>query len=470
MSTARSQTPDVTTRIRGLQYDNRCSRRVFCLTLVLYAVMISVDAIRKVAGLPQGVIGIVYVVTGITYIVFFISEDRKVSHGTACPTYFPLLLVMLSAWCIGDAIAPGIPVGMAILGGVTYVFFAPLFYVGSDLMSDEQVSHKALKIVALTGSVVGMGAIISALLGSSAPTLLQPIDPTVAIHNSNYGNVYLAPSIFASAEEAAEYLVVAFFAWAALAAQPKGKMRPTVSVAVGILILGGLIAAERRADIYVAVGGILVLLLLDRVFPPAGSRRYTFPRGLKVHGNIGVPLMLAAIVSVVLISVLGSTKLVSFLTDTDKPGSYVAVLFGIGTPVSFAGQGTGTSTQGGYAVGTSESPITNSQGTYPGYLLGGRTFRLVEGGLDKTLIELGWVGVALYGAVFCSVIAPLVMSIRRLDSVGRALTILAIALGIVFLKGHASLDDPILQPLFWLSVGGAWGRRAMQPQTRKHLT
>jgi hypothetical protein len=32
------------------------------------------------------------------------------------------------------------------------------------------------------------------------------------------------------------------------------------------------------------------------------------------------------------------------------------------------------------------------------------------------------------------------------------------ALGVVFLKGHQSLDDPLIQPLFWLGVGGIWGR------------
>ena len=35
---------------------------------------------------------------------------------------------------------------------------------------------------------------------------------------------------------------------------------------------------------------------------------------------------------------------------------------------------------------------------------------------------------------------------------------LAIALGVVFLKNHQSLDDPLIQPLFWLSVGGIWER------------
>ena len=85
-------------------------------------------------------------------------------------------------------------------------------------------------------------------------------------------------------------------------------------------------------------------------------------------------------------------------------------------------------------------------------------FIATEGGLSKTWLELGIIGVVLYGAVFWVALAPAIRSLRRLDGAGVALTMLAIALGVVFLKGHQSLDDPLIQPLFWLSVGGIWGR------------
>ena len=88
----------------------------------------------------------------------------------------------------------------------------------------------------------------------------------------------------------------------------------------------------------------------------------------------------------------------------------------------------------------------------------GRSFLSAEGGLTKTWLELGVVGVALYAGVFLSVLGPPLRSLRCLDGVGRALTVLTVALGIVFLKGHASLDDPPVQPLFWLAAGGIWGR------------
>jgi O-antigen ligase len=131
------------------------------------------------------------------------------------------------------------------------------------------------------------------------------------------------------------------------------------------------------------------------------------------------------------------------------------------------GQGPGTSTQGVAVVGATPLTAGLPRGSYGTYILDGRTFVTAEGGLAKTWLELGIMGVVLYGAVFWVALAPAVRSLRRLDGAGVALTILAIALGVVFLKGHQSLDDPLIQPLFWLSVGGIWGRARAVASVRR---
>jgi hypothetical protein len=43
--------------------------RLAVLTFCLYLAMLSVDAVRKVAGLPWSVIGIIYLITAVIYIV-----------------------------------------------------------------------------------------------------------------------------------------------------------------------------------------------------------------------------------------------------------------------------------------------------------------------------------------------------------------------------------------------------------------
>jgi uncharacterized membrane protein len=105
-------------------------------------------------------------------------------------------------------------------------------------------------------------------------------------------------------------------------------------------------------------------------------------------------------------------------------------------------------------------------GQYVAYNTGGRIFMTTEGGLTKTWLELGLIGVMLYAAVFTSALGPMIRSMRRLDDAGRALLVLTVVLGIVFLKGHQSLDNPLVQPLYWLAAGGIWGRLRSTPSRK----
>jgi hypothetical protein len=429
-------------------------RRVAGLTLVLYLATLSLDAVRKVAGLPTGILSIIYVITVLIYIIIIPgTADRK----RATPHTLPVWLFMLSLWCLAVAFVQHIPLEMALLGWSSYVFFVPLLYVGAELAADDRLAAKALKVVVICGGVVGLGAIASAVLGQSAPTLLQPIIPAVGFHSSNVGNIYLAPSIFATAEEAAEQLLIALFAWAALAHLTNGRLRRVPSGFLGILIAAGLIATARRADIDVAIAGIIAVLIQGSIWAPVSTRKLTARIAVQARGRLGAAVFLAAAGSVLLVFFLGQTNLTSFLTS-GSPGSRISLMFSLPSLGSPLGQGTGTSTQGVVALGG--IPITSGplQNSYASYILDGRTFISAEGGLPKTWLELGIMGVVLYAAVFWVALAPAIRSLRRLDGAGVALTILSIALGVIFLKGQQSLDDPLIQPLFWLGVGGIWGR------------
>ena len=170
-----------------------------------------------------------------------------------------------------------------------------------------------------------------------------------------------------------------------------------------------------------------------------------------------------------IIPILGATKLIPFLIS-GGPSGRLSLMFSVNGYNPVIGQGPGTSTRALVSRwgATPLNPLSSGgQGT--GYVLDGRTLVSTEGGLTKTWLELGILGVALYGGVFFSTLAPIARS-PRLDGAGRALTILALALGIVFLKGHQDLDDPLVQPLFWLAVGGAWGRmRVLDSRCEKRL-
>jgi hypothetical protein len=422
------------------------------LTFVLYLATLSLDAIRKVTGLPASILIIIYVVTAIIYISAIPGTAGRIQ---VAPRLIPVWLFLLSLWCLAVALVQHIPLEMAILGWASYVFFVPLLYVGAELAADDRVAVKALKVVMISGGIVAAGAIASALMGQSAPTILQPIIPVVGIHSSSIGNIYLSPSIFADAEEASEQLLIALFAWAALAHLAHGSWPRIPSALLGILIASGLVVAARRADIDVAVAGIIAVLIHGRIRVPTSAGKLAAHSAAQTRGRLGAAAFLAAAGSVGLIFFfLGQTKLASFLAS-GSPGSRISLIFSLNSSSSLIGQGPGTSTQGVSVVGAVPLKV---QGSYGSYLLGGRTFIVAEGGLAKTWLELGIMGVVFYGVIFWVALAPVIRSLRRLDGAGVTFAMLAIALGVVFLKGHQSLDDPLIQPLFWLTVGGIWGR------------
>ena len=450
------QIPDLATRaVQGNKRILQKQRsRVAVLTCILYLTTLSVDAVRKVTGLPASVIAIIYVITGMIYIVAGpVTAGRK--HAT--PRMLPIWLFMISAWCLAVALAEHIPSKIALLGWASYVFFVPLLYVGAKLATDDRLTVKALRVVTISGGIVGIGAIASAVLGQSAPAVLQPIIPSVGVHSFGMGNIYLAPSVFATAEEASEQLLMALFAWAALAQLTNGRSQRKSWAFLGVLIASGLFVTARRTDIYVAVIGIIAALILGRIRVPASAGRSMARAATRTSSWLGGAVFLAVAGSVALVFFLGETSLAPFLTS-GSPESRISEMFSFPRTGSLIGQGPGTSTQGLAAVGASPLGTGLLNGSYPGYVLDGRSFIVAEGGLARTWLELGIIGVVLYGAIFWAALAPALRSLRQLDGAAVAFTMLAIALGVVFLKAQASLDDPLVQPLFWLGVGGIWGR------------
>jgi hypothetical protein len=428
---------------RGLWQKRRS--RLAVLTFCLYLATLSVDAVRKAAGLPASAVGVIYVITAVIYLVAIPgTTDRR--HDF--PRILPVLLFLMSTWCLVGAVVQSIGIEQALLGWASYVFFVPLLYVGAELAADDTLVAKGLRIIVIGGSLVGVGAIVSAALGASAPSVLQPIVPAVGIHTFGTAAIYLAPSFFATSEEAAEQLLIASFAWAALMCVGNaGKGRVPLTF-LGILIASGLIATARRADIDVAVAGIIVVLLLGRAQAP---RRRVVGR----RSRLGAGAFFAIAGAVALVPLLGGAELVSFLTS-GSIASRISSMFALPGNDWLVGQGPGTSTQGITVIGAASGGSGLSP--YATYTLNNRTFIGTEGGLSKTWLELGIMGVVLYGAIFWGALAPAIRSLRRLDGSALAFTMLAIALGVIFLKGHQSLDDPLIQPLFWLAVGGIWGR------------
>ena len=444
---------EATTTVTVARSSGSARRSVPVLLIsMLYIVIILIDPIRKITGLPNSAEGVIYLITILIYLRLYISREQVLNR----PRYLPAVLAFLTAWCVLTAFVDQIPAGTAILGWSSYVFFVPLFYVGRDLMGDDQLAGRVLTACVVTGSVVAVGAIIGFAVGSAAPRFLQPLVPAAGYHSFDTSSIYLAPSLFANAEEASEQLLLAFFAWLALMQMSARPLRNKLATILGAVIAGGMIATARRTELVVAIGGVLCLIVVSSLAPFQGSDdQHSAERSAKVR--LWASLAVIIIGSGALAVFLGAFRLLPFLTSGSPPERLSLMLSRPGSML-LAGQGPGTSTQALNVVGANSLYSANTQGLYREYVLNGRTFATVEGGFTKTWVELGLIGVVSYGCVFASALLPVTRRLGRLDPVGRALLILAFALGVIFLKGHQSLDDPLIQPLFWICTGATWAR------------
>jgi hypothetical protein len=437
--------------------------RLIGLMLILYLSTLSVDGVRKVASLQADAIGIIYVITALIYLK---AAPRVAWPSREANRTLPIWLFMLSLWCVAVTFFQQIPPELALLGWTSYVFFVPLAYLGVQLTENDRVAAIVLRLVTICGAAIGATVIIGAILKTSAPMLFQPIAVDAAFHSFQGNQIYLPSSVFATAEEASEQLLIAFFAWIALMHLDHGRFRRIFSAALGALIIGGLLFAAARVDLYVVAIGIVAVLVLDHIRVsastlPSAVRKRSGMRSERMRSGLGITVFLAGVGSTCFMLFWGGSMLQSFLVS-GSAGSRISIMFSLTDPASLIGQGPGTSTQGTVVLPGVSAAFTSWPGAPDSYFMDGRVYTSVEGGLAKTWLELGVIGVALYGAVFLSALLPAICFLRRLDGVGTTLIVLVGAMGVIFLKNHQSLDDPLIQPLFWLAVGGIWGRiRAM---------
>ncbi|MFZ5869234.1 MAG: hypothetical protein ACOYXW_01680 [Actinomycetota bacterium] len=417
----------------------------------LFAAILLVDPVRKLGLVDAPLILLIYVATGIILLSLLLSGRGNRPSG---PPLLPILLIALTAWCLVNAVLTQVPLVMVALGTATYVFFVPLVYAGIRIAESGTALTTLLRVVSIVGSLVGVGAIISSVLGPSAPVVLRPVAEDAAFHSFLEGNIYLSPSIFVSGEMAAEILLVSLFAWLASLSLSTHALGPAQAL-LGAAIAVGLLSTARRTVIAAALAGFVAFGLL-RYLDSLKARNHPLARK---SAGLGPAVVLAVVGSASLVGSAGTDGLVPFLTvGSSEVLSRLTGMFSVLHPFALVGQGIGTSTQGLVQFGAIPLPGYFNGGLYNLYLFQGRVLTAAEGGLAKAWLEIGVTGVLLYAAVFAVVIIGPFRRLRHLDGMGRAAILLVIALSIVFLKGHQSLDNPRIQPLYWIAAGIAWQR------------
>ena len=99
------------------------------LVLPLYLVTVSVDAIRKVDGLPTSLLGVVNLIVGCMSLVLL--PDIRNGVGSV-PSYLPVWLALLIVWCLTEALVRRVPVSTALLDCASVAFFSRSFTTGRN--------------------------------------------------------------------------------------------------------------------------------------------------------------------------------------------------------------------------------------------------------------------------------------------------------------------------------------------------
>lgn len=410
------------------------SRMLVTLLSAIYVLILLEDALRKTFGAPNGILIVKDILILFLYCIYLrrcVGADK---------TYWApvwIVGVCLLAWLTLEATLPRAGIVTFLLALKTYLLYVPLMCIGRVAFANERIRRRILGVLTLAGTAIGAAAIGSALLRDSAPPLLQPIVEEVATHSYTYGELFLAPSIFATGEKAADQLLLAALAATALVLEARNTRRRLLAVGALAVCLVGLFATARRTPLILALIGMLILFIQAKRL---GARRGSFPLGRTIYGVIVV-----AVISVIAIGTLSIQGFVGYITDV-RNGANVVRQF-VALPPDFLrleGNGSGTATQGATHLGL-QAP------TY---------FGESEGIVAKVWFELGPVGFGLYvlliGVALRSVFRATRRGGRAEFSVPEcAATLFVVAVLIMALKGFQQFDNSQVQITFWLAAGFA---------------
>lgn len=402
--------------------------------VVLYVTILVVDLARKVLGAPTSALLLGDIATVLIY-------AQCIQHLRRGRSRFPavafVLFIALVVWVLLEGSTSRSTLGTLLLGVRGYAMYVPLALVGAGLFTNREASRRAAYGLTIGGVFIAAGAIASALLGSSAPLALEPIVPEVALRSFEDREIYLAPSVFATGEKAADQLMFSLLAGVALFLSERRWRRIWVAVGLAVMTAGMVATARRTPLVLAAAAGLTLLVLRDST----NGRRARSPirRLPAITAGAG-----ALVASALLIGGAG------FATFVSSPSNALNVLDNIvqppSNPLNVEGQGAGTSSTGLDQLRAETA-----------------TLERAEGLMARVWLELGLVGLLIYGSMLLTGVIGALRMTRGGDVWQCAAGLAAVSIFLLALKGHQALGNGQVQPLFWLCVGAAWA-----PHSERH--
>jgi hypothetical protein len=431
--------------------------------LILYLSFVLTDLIRRFIsyyGSGWGYVGLLtidvaFILTLLSLYLLFVrrGESDKASASIALdlPPIFKMLLVLFEGWVIIQMFNPYYPSIVLSLAAVRE-YILPIFAMGLGWFVmhhwDQQQWGRAYRVVLITAIFLIILSLAQAAtdltqLGTLGAILAQPVEH--ASHTWGRDEVTLNSSVFASSKRYGRYLVMIYpLLWAYLKRRNKRTIaRQALALlfvlgcfvsgsreALAILLIIELLTEEWQSSLH-RIFMIIVLLVL---FLPTLLNSDTLRQ--RVEFTLSNPDDV--------LSRFGYMTLSSLITSPeDAPVSTSKYIWGIGASRS----------------GQPLQLVTDSGSLIPGYIYNGG---LADSGLHKILLELGFIGLALFVMLqgYLLYQALVLRQALQRDPYYLASRVAIVAWMIFFLKGGGiMISDQMMQIIFWFYVGILMARR-----------
>ncbi len=417
------------------------------------------DVIRKlIPGQPPQVMLIKDSLLLITYFAFFITLviiNNKKPFALWKPPFLTGFL-LFGGWCLIESFNPNIPNPLfPIIGLRSYLWYAPLFFLGYYMFNSEEKLLRFCRILVYTAIPLFIFAIYQYMFFDKPNILIRPLELSHQIHSfsgGEAGSVMKISSFFGTGQRYA--MITMFLFFLGMAIYLTSKKNKLLLISTISAFLGVFISASRSAFVLSIVGFILFFALIT----PMGRRekkRFSIYlwRGNRII-KVGLALFVVLIGTLSIYKIgsdIGLFQLSAYSGIKETIPWFFRGVNSLFSNLQWLGYGTGTMSQGlDYIPGGVNWQYTMLM------LRGGIS---LESGISKIVFELGIIGFIFFyffwGQLFLRIKKELkIINHTNLESIGVSIFIFLICILIRFSFMHqATLGDAPVLVILWFFVG-----------------
>jgi len=393
----------------------------------------------------------------LTYFAFFITLviiNNKKPFALWKPPFFTGFL-LFGGWCLVGSFNPNIPSPLfSIIGLRSYLWYAPLFFLGYYMFNSEEKLLRFCRILVYTAVPLFIFAIYQYIFFDKANVLIRPFERAHQIHSFSWAEteaVMKISSFFGIGQRYAMFSMFLFFLGMAIyLTSKKNKLLliSTISAFLGVVISG-----SRAIFVLSVVGFILFFMLITPMGKQQKKSVYLYLWKSNHIIRFGL-LLFVVLIGILFIYIIGGDiglfQISAFyFAIVERIPWFIRHISGVLlSGLTWLGYGTGTMSQGLQYI-----PV----GVDWNYIMPGGSF--LESGISKIIFELGIFGFIFFyffwGHLFFRIKKELkIINHTNLKNIGVSIFIFLICTLIRFsFIHHQVLGDATVLVILWFFIG-----------------